>query len=121
MVRIISVSRKFPNNQEQVINVAAAPTDIGNVRNQIINQKIQFLLGGFKGMAYDTNNNRFLLPLNNSTAVAILGGIATLGLSALKITGNASQEALLQALGNTCAPIAAANGHYPTPVIYKNF
>jgi subtilisin family serine protease len=113
--------RKFPNNQENVVNVAAAPSDIAAVRNQIANQKIHFLLGGFKGMAYDTSNNRFLLPLNNSAAVAILAGVAALCWSALKSVGNANPDALLSALGQQSSPLSTANGNYPNPVIFKNF
>jgi hypothetical protein len=113
------VSRKFPSSQDGVINVAAAPSDISSVRNQIINQKIHFMLGGIKGLVYDTNNNLFPIELSNSTAVTIMGGIAALILSNLKAHGPVAKNDLFAALSDKCLLLTEANGNYPEPVLFK--
>lgn len=114
------VSRKFPNNQDNTVNVAVVPTDISAVRNQITPQKLQFLLGGFKGLTYDADNNLAHVELTNSAAVAIMGGIAALCLSALKSQGSGIAN-LLATLAQSSAPLQTANGNYPAPIIFKNF
>ncbi|MCB0523191.1 MAG: S8 family serine peptidase [Lewinellaceae bacterium] len=117
------INKRFPNNQLDIMNVAAAPTDITQVRNQIANQKLQFLMGGFKGMVYDTSNRMNPADANNSCSVAILGGIAALCLSALKEAPDFSSNGfngLLDALSQHSSPVSDANGNYPNPIIFKN-
>ncbi len=114
----------FPCLRPDVFNVAVLPNHIDALAPIIQAQPISFLPSGFKGTVLSKTGDAIELNWSNSGAVALMGGIAVLAVSAFKSQhgGNLPKLAELQQwLGTACQPLPNAAPGTNQPAIFKNY
>jgi hypothetical protein len=112
----------FPSNREEAFNVAKLPEIFDKVSGMIKAQNIPFLPSGFQGQLLSKTGDAMDMDFSNSGAVALMGGIAVLALSAFK-NQNAgalpSRDQFAALLGTCCNPLPATLSSVVPPAIFK--